>query len=170
MLVLSKNTHTLVGYGSTGKTWCQAWTAINSCYYQGAKFRHFTFLGQTVNSAPNKVFFSVWPEKTFYVRPECSGLAGNFHQLLCLSEDSPRFLCTTWCRVKMLNQFRKWSTLLSQTWLRLIFDWTALFAIVPLEHYLTHFWPIFLFYNPWKHQKIKGFLVFLRGYKMGTCL
>ena len=24
----------------------------------------------------------------------------------------------------------------------------------------THFWPIFPFYTPWKHQKTKGFLVF----------
>ena len=30
---------------------------------------------------------------------------------------------------------------------------------------LTHFWPMFLFYTPWKHQKTKGFLVFSGGIK-----
>ena len=29
---------------------------------------------------------------------------------------------------------------------------------------LTHFWPMFLLYTPWKHQKTKGFSV----YKIGT--
>ena len=28
---------------------------------------------------------------------------------------------------------------------------------------LTHFWPMFSFYTPIKHQKIKGFLVFSGG-------
>ena len=28
---------------------------------------------------------------------------------------------------------------------------------------LTHFWPIFPFYTPWKHQKTKDFLVFSGG-------
>ena len=33
----------------------------------------------------------------------------------------------------------------------------------------THFWPMFLIYTPWKHQKTKGFLMFSGGnYKMGT--
>ena len=32
---------------------------------------------------------------------------------------------------------------------------------------LTHFWPMFLFYTPWRHQKPKVSGVF-RGYKMGT--
>ena len=32
----------------------------------------------------------------------------------------------------------------------------------------THFWRLFLFYTPWKHQKTKDFLVFLRRCKMGT--
>ena len=31
---------------------------------------------------------------------------------------------------------------------------------------LTHFNPIFHFYTPWKRQKTKGFLTFLRGIKM----
>ena len=30
---------------------------------------------------------------------------------------------------------------------------------------LTHFWPMFPFYTPWKHQKTKGFLVFSGGTK-----
>ena len=33
---------------------------------------------------------------------------------------------------------------------------------------VTHFWPLFLFYTPWKPQKIFGFLVFSGGYKMRT--
>ena len=32
----------------------------------------------------------------------------------------------------------------------------------------THFWPMFPFYTPWKHQKTCGFLLFSRGLKMGT--
>ena len=32
---------------------------------------------------------------------------------------------------------------------------------------LTHFWPMFLLYTPWRHQKPKVSGVF-RGYKMGT--
>ena len=31
--------------------------------------------------------------------------------------------------------------------------------------YLTHFWPVFPFYNPRKHQETKGFLVFSGGIK-----
>ena len=30
---------------------------------------------------------------------------------------------------------------------------------------LNYFWPMFPFYTPWKHQKIKGFLVFSGGIK-----
>ena len=30
---------------------------------------------------------------------------------------------------------------------------------------LTHFWPMFPFYTPWKQQKTKGFLVFSGGIK-----
>ena len=33
---------------------------------------------------------------------------------------------------------------------------------------LTHFWSMFPFYTPWKHQKTKGFLVFSGGCRMGT--
>ena len=33
-------------------------------------------------------------------------------------------------------------------------------------NYLVHFNPIFHFYTPWKRQKIKGFLMFLRGIEM----
>ena len=35
---------------------------------------------------------------------------------------------------------------------------------------LTHFWPMFPFYTPWKHQKTKVFWFsgVFRGYKMGT--
>ena len=29
--------------------------------------------------------------------------------------------------------------------------------------WFTHFWPMFPFYNPWKHQKAKGFLEFSGG-------
>ena len=32
---------------------------------------------------------------------------------------------------------------------------------------LTHFWPIFPFYTPWKHQKNVRFSGVFRGYKMG---
>ena len=32
---------------------------------------------------------------------------------------------------------------------------------------LTHFWPMFPFYTPWKQQKTKGFSGVFRGYKMG---
>ena len=31
--------------------------------------------------------------------------------------------------------------------------------------FLTHFWSLFPFYTPWKHQKIFGFLVFSVGIK-----
>ena len=34
-----------------------------------------------------------------------------------------------------------------------------------LKPFLTHFWPVFPFYTPWKHQKTKGFLVFSGGMK-----
>ena len=30
---------------------------------------------------------------------------------------------------------------------------------------LNNFWPMFPFYNPWKHQKTKDFLVFSGGIK-----
>ena len=33
---------------------------------------------------------------------------------------------------------------------------------------LTHFWPMFSFYTPWKHQKNLRFSGAFRGYKMGT--
>ena len=33
---------------------------------------------------------------------------------------------------------------------------------------LTHFWPMFPSYTPWKHQKTKGFLVFSVGYNGNT--
>ena len=33
---------------------------------------------------------------------------------------------------------------------------------------LTHSWPMFPFYTPWKHQKTFGSLVLSGGYKMGT--
>lgn len=51
------------------------------------------------------------------------------------------------------------------------------FWLSPLHEFmdpLTHFWPMFLFYIPWKHQKILGFLVFLgvtiweHWHKMGS--
>ena len=34
-----------------------------------------------------------------------------------------------------------------------------------LKPFLTYFWPMFPFYNPWKHQKTKGFLVFSASMK-----
>ena len=37
--------------------------------------------------------------------------------------------------------------------------------VTPLNIQLTHFWPMFSFYTPWKHQKTLGFLVFSGGIK-----
>ena len=33
---------------------------------------------------------------------------------------------------------------------------------------LTHFWPTFQIYSPWKHQKNQRFSSDFKGYKMGT--
>ena len=30
---------------------------------------------------------------------------------------------------------------------------------------LAHFWQVFQFYTPWKHQKTKGYVLFLGGVK-----
>ena len=37
-----------------------------------------------------------------------------------------------------------------------------------LHKLLTHFQPMFHFYNPWKHQKTSGFLLVFKGYRSGA--
>ena len=41
-----------------------------------------------------------------------------------------------------------------------VLNWCNLIRV-----FLTHFWPMFSFYTPWKHQKTSGFLVFSGGIK-----
>ena len=40
---------------------------------------------------------------------------------------------------------------------------SSLSTILHNQTKLTHFWPMLLFYTPWKHQKTFGFLVFSGG-------
>ena len=47
--------------------------------------------------------------------------------------------------------------------LKSLFEQEKVFPWLVLS--LTHFWPMFPFYTPWKHQKTKGFLVFSRDIK-----
>ena len=49
-------------------------------------------------------------------------------------------------------------------------SWYISKVLAKIRWVLPHFWLMFLFYNPWKHQKIFGFLLFSVGirYKTGT--
>ena len=61
---------------------------------------------------------------------------------------------------------RQWEA--NHIWESTAFGWNIQFQKnSSSKHGLTHFWPIFPFYAPWKQQKNKGFGVF-RGYEMET--
>ena len=74
-------------------------------------------------------------------------------------------LATTWQQNEIPNRAKLATVRQATTKKELHF---MCFPVIFVKVLMTHVRPLFSFYNPWKHQKTKGFFCAYRGYKMET--